>query len=137
MNAQTARSFEARTGTTIPRASTSNVLSRSLTVVTFGDVAPSEAKIFTQAGLLHASKGEKAPERKARQDKSDHRIATNFVSILHHIEELERKGNAQHHEVLIRLQDIEHNAPTGASPESLATLQADIAAIKARANQGR
>ncbi|KAJ7747791.1 hypothetical protein B0H16DRAFT_1692321 [Mycena metata] len=137
MNAQTARSFEARTGTTIPRASTSNALSRSSTVVTFGDVAPSEAEIFTQAGLLHASKGEKAPERKARQDENDLRIATHFVSILRRIEELERKGNAQHHEVLIRLQDIERNAPATASPESLATLQADIAAIKARANQGR
>ncbi|KAJ7785732.1 hypothetical protein B0H16DRAFT_1753586 [Mycena metata] len=137
MNAQTARSFEARTGTTIPRASTSNALSRSSTVVTFGDVAPSEAEIFAQAGLLASNKGEKAPERKARQDENDLRFSTHIVSILRRIEELERKGNAQHHEVCLRLEDIQRNAPANASPESLATLQADIAAIKARANQGR
>ncbi|KAJ7765231.1 hypothetical protein B0H16DRAFT_1454403 [Mycena metata] len=137
MTAQTARSFEARTGATIPRASNSNALSRSSTVVTFGDVAPSEAEIYSQAGLLATGKGEKAPERKSRQDENDLRVATHIVSIRRRIEELERKGDAQHHEVLIRLEDIAHNAPATASSESMGTLKADIAGIKARANEGR
>ncbi|KAJ7762241.1 hypothetical protein B0H16DRAFT_1530128 [Mycena metata] len=137
MNAQTARSFEARMGATIPRVSTSNALSRSSTVVTFGDVASSEAEIFTQAGLLASSKGEKAPDRKAHQDENNLRISTHIVPILHRIEELERRGNAQHPEVCLCLEDIQRNTPANASPESLAKLQADIAAIKARATPGR
>ncbi|KAJ7021682.1 hypothetical protein C8F04DRAFT_261153 [Mycena alexandri] len=142
MVGQTARSWEARTGTAIPREKTSsNALSRaasSSTVVSFDNVvAPSDLEIYSQAGLIPIAKSEKAPERKARTDENELRISTHIVAILRRIEELERKGGAQHHEMLQRMEDVLANLPSSAPADGVAGLAADIESVRARASETR
>ncbi|KAF8200024.1 hypothetical protein K438DRAFT_676569 [Mycena galopus ATCC 62051] len=110
---QTMRSFESRPGTSnrakAPADSTTAALSRtasSSSLVTFDDVAPSGIEIYTQAGLLPISKGEKAAAHRIRTDENELRVCTHIVAITRRLRELEGKTDAQFSEVLMRLKDI-------------------------------
>jgi hypothetical protein len=85
MVGQTMRSFESRPGTsTRAKATADTALTRtgsSSTVVTFDDVAPSELEIYTQAGLLPPSKGEKVAAHRIRGDENEVRIAALLVAV--------------------------------------------------------
>ncbi|KAJ7166095.1 hypothetical protein C8R46DRAFT_1097059 [Mycena filopes] len=139
MVAQTARSWETRTGTVIPRdPPTSNALSRTSTAVSFdGVAAPSDLEIFTLAHLIPPPKGEKAADRKTRTDENELRISTHIVAILRRIDELERMTGERHREILLRLEDAVANAPTSAPAENVAGVVADIAALKSRSTETR
>jgi len=147
MRDQNIRSFESRTRSSTTKktpaakkTTSAGALSRtssSSAVITFGDVAPSDIEIYNQVGLLYGTKGEKAPELKARSSENELRVATHIIQILRRVEELENKVAAQHREVLLRVQDIleqPSTIPTAAPPSSLAS---EVEFIKSMTFEGR
>jgi hypothetical protein len=147
MVSQTVRSFESRTGTLVAKPaakatapSSSSALARtssSSTVVTFDDVAPSEVEIYTQAGLIPITKGEKVGDHRIRTDENALRIATHIVAILRRIDQLEKQSKAQHNELLIRFQDILAKAPATSTSTLTTAFSADIERLKKMASDGR
>ncbi|KAJ7835709.1 hypothetical protein B0H13DRAFT_1913466 [Mycena leptocephala] len=148
MVGQTMRSFESRTGTvqspsakpTSKAATSSSSLARttsSSTVVTFDDVAPSELEIYSQAGLIPTTKGEKVGDHRIRTDENALRVATHIVAILRRIDQLERQSKAQHAELLIRFEDVLHKAPATSTSTLTAAFSADIERLKNMTTEGR
>ncbi|KAF7365558.1 hypothetical protein MVEN_00429100 [Mycena venus] len=143
MVGQTMRSFESRPGTTTrakATADTATALSRtgsSSTIVTFDDVAPSELEIYTQSGLLPPTKGEKVAAHRIRGDENEVRIAAILVAVQRRIGELEKKLNAQHGEVLIRIDDIIKTSPTTSTGSLASTVTTELARVKAMTMEGR
>lgn len=141
MVGQTMRSFESRPGTsTRAKATADTALTRtgsSSTVVTFDDVAPSELEIYTQAGLLPPSKGEKVAAHRIRGDENEVRIAALLVAVQRRIGELETKLNAQHGEILIRIEDIIKTSPTTSGGPLPSTVATELNRINAMTMEGR
>jgi hypothetical protein len=106
-------------------------------VVTFDDVAPSELELYTQAGLLPTTKGEKVGEHRIRTDENALRIATHIVAIRRRIDQLEKQSKAQHNEMLIRVQDILTKAPATSTSTLTPAFSADIDRLKKMASDGR
>ncbi|KAJ7765919.1 hypothetical protein DFH07DRAFT_955585 [Mycena maculata] len=137
MTDQTMRSFQARTASSASAAAApshntspnSSGLGRtSSVVVTFNEITPSDVELYKQANCLAAVKGEKVPQHRERTDENELRIITHIVTILRRIEELERKTNAQHSEVLVRLKDVADNRP--AAHNTSPVLAAEVASLK-------
>lgn len=141
-------SFESRTGTvqtpsakptSKPSTSSSSLAhtTSSSMVVTFDDVAPSELEIYSQAGLIPTTKGEKVGDHHIRTDENVLRVTTHIVAFMHRIDQLERQGKAQHAELLIRFEDILHKAPTTSTSTLTAAFSADIERLKNMTTEGR
>ncbi|KAJ7833880.1 hypothetical protein B0H14DRAFT_1163616 [Mycena olivaceomarginata] len=144
MIGQTMRSFESRPGTTTRAKATADTSTTALartgsssTIVTFDDVAPSELEIYTQSGLLPPTKGEKVAAHRIRGDENEVRIAAVLVAVQRRIGELEKKLNAQHGEVLTRIEDIIKTSPTTSTGTLASTVTTELTRVKAMTMEGR
>ncbi|KAJ6514185.1 hypothetical protein C8R47DRAFT_1090530 [Mycena vitilis] len=142
MVGQTMRSFENRTGTSHSvSAAKTNTISRggsSSNVIMFGDVAPSELEIYSQAGLIATPKGaEKVGDHRIRTDENELRIGTHIVAILRRIKELEERVNAQIAEMLMRMEDILSKSPATSSTTLASAFGEKLSGVRAMTMEGR
>ncbi|KAJ7892282.1 hypothetical protein B0H14DRAFT_3126138 [Mycena olivaceomarginata] len=100
-------------------------------------LAPSELEIYSQAGLIPTTKGEKVAAHRMRTDENELRLCTHIVAIQRRIEQLEKKSGAQYAEVLLRVQDILKNGTPSATAITSPAISADVDRLNARMMEGR